>query len=195
MSEYIDRKAAQDSYRPKAGLMSPGLKRAREPYRIRNAGTGLALAAFAVGIWAWSISAVKQDAFDDVDEEARELIKARERAISSKDANVGSTAKTSGGGGVGTTGVVTVGATSVGSTGRRVDEEGSLALASDSVSPARQSPASTIVGLQSASRPRGILQRLDGRFPRLLDPEGKTLVWGAPPLDDFGKISLSKRRS
>jgi cytochrome c oxidase assembly factor 3 len=53
--------------------MSPGLKRAREPYRLRNAITGLALGAFAVGIWAYSISAVKQDVFDDVDEEARAL--------------------------------------------------------------------------------------------------------------------------
>ena len=53
--------------------MSPGLKRAREPYRVKNAITGLTLGAFAVGIWAYSISAVKQDVFDDIDEEARAL--------------------------------------------------------------------------------------------------------------------------
>ena len=53
--------------------MSPGLRRAREPYRLRNAITGLTLAAFGVGVWAYSISAVKQDVFDDVDEEARRL--------------------------------------------------------------------------------------------------------------------------
>ena len=34
---------------------------------------GLTLGAFAVGIWAYSISAVKQDVFDDVDEEARAM--------------------------------------------------------------------------------------------------------------------------
>ena len=51
--------------------MSPGLKRAREPYRVKNAIMGLTLGAFAVGIWAYSINAVKQDVFDDVDEEAR----------------------------------------------------------------------------------------------------------------------------
>ena len=48
--------------------MSPGLKRAREPFRIRNAVVGVGLFAFAVGVWAYSISAVKQDVFDDVDE-------------------------------------------------------------------------------------------------------------------------------
>jgi cytochrome c oxidase assembly factor 3 len=40
---------------------------------LRNAITGLTLAAFGVGVWAYSISAVKQDVFDDVDEEARGL--------------------------------------------------------------------------------------------------------------------------
>ncbi|KAK2465964.1 hypothetical protein APHAL10511_001605 [Amanita phalloides] len=70
---YIDRRHAAASYRPAPGVMSPGLRRAREPYRLRNAMTGLALAAFAVGVWAYSISAVKQDAFDDIDQEARAL--------------------------------------------------------------------------------------------------------------------------
>src|ERR1700676_494750 len=53
--------------------MSPGLQRARAPYRWKNAISGLILGAFGVGIWAYSINAVKQDVFDDVDEEAREL--------------------------------------------------------------------------------------------------------------------------
>lgn len=53
--------------------MSPGLQRARAPYRLKNAITGLILGAFGVGVWAYSISAVKQDVFDDVDEVAREL--------------------------------------------------------------------------------------------------------------------------
>jgi cytochrome c oxidase assembly factor 3, fungi type len=96
MSQYIDRKEAAKSYRPKAGVniyiyscfykfqtyelfttllqtMSPGLKRAREPYRVKNAIMGLTLGAFAVGIWAYSINAVKQDVFDDIDEEARAM--------------------------------------------------------------------------------------------------------------------------
>ncbi|TFK72042.1 hypothetical protein BDN72DRAFT_876767 [Pluteus cervinus] len=131
---YISRKEAQASYRPNAGLMSPGLKRAREPYRFRNALTGLLLGSFAVGIWAWSISAVKQDAFDDVDEEARELIKARENANAS--AGPGSSTSTSNSSssptntvGTGTTGVVTIGSPSSNAKGR-VDEAASLALSS-----------------------------------------------------------------
>lgn len=43
------------------------MKRAREPYRLRNAVTGTLLVAFAVSVWAYSISAVKQDNFDDID--------------------------------------------------------------------------------------------------------------------------------
>lgn len=35
--------------------------------------TGTAIAAFVVGVWAYSISAVKQDTFDDVDNQARAL--------------------------------------------------------------------------------------------------------------------------
>lgn len=54
--------------------MSPGLKRAREPFKLRNTLTGLVLAGFAVGVWAYSIGAVKQDDFGDVDEEARALM-------------------------------------------------------------------------------------------------------------------------
>jgi cytochrome c oxidase assembly factor 3 len=73
MSQYINRKEAAKTYRPKAGTMSPGLKRAREPYRVKNAIMGLTLGAFAVGIWAYSINAVKQDVFDDIDEEARTM--------------------------------------------------------------------------------------------------------------------------
>ncbi|KAI0053692.1 hypothetical protein FA95DRAFT_1579337 [Auriscalpium vulgare] len=54
--------------------MSPGLLRAREPYRVKNAITGLIIFGFAVGTWAYSLRAVKQDTFDDVDEEARALV-------------------------------------------------------------------------------------------------------------------------
>lgn len=54
-------------------LMSPGLKRAREPYRLRNAFTGLGLGLLAFGIYSYAIGAVKQDVFDDVDEEAKAL--------------------------------------------------------------------------------------------------------------------------
>ncbi|TCD67269.1 hypothetical protein EIP91_000346 [Steccherinum ochraceum] len=73
---YISRKEVNTSYRPKNNLMSPGLQRARLPFRARNAITGLTLAGFVTGVWAYSISAVKQDDFSDIDEEARALAKA-----------------------------------------------------------------------------------------------------------------------
>jgi len=53
--------------------MSPGLIRARRRFFLPNLLTGMAVAGFAVGVWAYSISAVKQDVFDDIDEEARAL--------------------------------------------------------------------------------------------------------------------------
>ncbi|CAE6477266.1 unnamed protein product [Rhizoctonia solani] len=62
--------AATASYRPRGYGMSPALKRARQPFALKNAITGTAIAAFAVGVWAYSISAVKQDNFDDIDAEA-----------------------------------------------------------------------------------------------------------------------------
>ena len=69
--------------------MSPGLRRARAPFRFRNALTGVALGAFAVGIWAYSISAVKQDVFDDIDDEARALQAGRPTSASRDQVTVG----------------------------------------------------------------------------------------------------------
>ncbi|CAE6516235.1 unnamed protein product [Rhizoctonia solani] len=66
----ISKATASASYRPNGYGMSPALKKARQPFVIRNAITGTAIAAFAVGVWAYSISAVKQDNFDDIDAEA-----------------------------------------------------------------------------------------------------------------------------
>lgn len=46
------------------------MARARAPFRIQNAVTGLTLVGFAVSVWAYSIYAVKQENFDDIDFEA-----------------------------------------------------------------------------------------------------------------------------
>ena len=54
--------------------MSQGLLRAREPYRVKSAIMGLAINSFSVGVWLYSMRAVKQDNFDDVDEEARAMV-------------------------------------------------------------------------------------------------------------------------
>lgn len=137
-------------------VMSPGLQRARAPFRFRNAITGLILAGFGVGVWAYSISAVKQDDFSDVDEEAKALMRA-----GMSDAAAGEEVKVPG-----------------------LDEAKVGATQTPSSIPMEATAVTTI------SRPRGVLvPTLERRFPRLLDPSRKTLIWGAPPVDNIGKLS------
>lgn len=140
--------------------MSPGLKRAREPYRLRNALTGIALGAFAVGIWAYSISAVKQDVFDDVDEEARAI------------ARTGTAAEV----------------LSVKEEKKTMEAAIAAATATSTPSSLTVSPAPSSELARTPAPGRGLLQHLDSRFPRLLDPQWKTLIWGAPPVDNIGKM-------
>jgi cytochrome c oxidase assembly factor 3 len=120
--------------------MSAGLMRAREPYRVKNALTGLAIGSFIVGVWLYSMSAVKQDNFDDVDEEARAMVRAGVKPLEEKGAEAMTTA--------------------------------------------------TVAGKEGEKRAhhRGLLALLDGKFPGLLDPEGKTVVFGAPAVDRIGRI-------
>ncbi|PLB44739.1 hypothetical protein P170DRAFT_439990 [Aspergillus steynii IBT 23096] len=47
--------------RPGAALL-----RARRPYLFKNAATGLALVAFTIGVYSYTIHAVGQDEFSDV---------------------------------------------------------------------------------------------------------------------------------
>jgi len=53
--------------------MSSGLLRARQEYRVPNALTGFTLALFIGAVWAYSIRAVKQENFDDIDQQARQM--------------------------------------------------------------------------------------------------------------------------
>lgn len=140
--------------------MSPGLKRAREPYRIRNALTGVVLGAFAVGIWAYSISAVKQDVFDDVDEEARAI------------ARTGTAAEW----------------LSVKEEKRTMDAAIAAATSTNVASSSTVPPTPSTELPRTPAVGRGLLQYLDPHFPRLLDPQRKTLIWGAPPVDNIGTI-------
>ncbi|KAG9015858.1 hypothetical protein FRB93_012423 [Tulasnella sp. JGI-2019a] len=66
----MSKRAAESTYRPKGYGISPSLARARAPFRIQNAVTGFTLVGFAVSVWAYSIYAVKQENFDDIDFEA-----------------------------------------------------------------------------------------------------------------------------
>ncbi|OJA20322.1 hypothetical protein AZE42_05447 [Rhizopogon vesiculosus] len=156
--QYISKKAVASSYRPRSYVMSPGLQRARAPFRFRNAITGLILTGFGVGVWAYSISAVKQDDFSDVDEEAKTLMRA------------------------GTSGAVAADEVKV-----PVMDEAKVGATKTPSSMAVEATAAAVV-----SRPRGVLvPTLERRFPRLLDPSRKTFVWGAPPVDNIGRLSDS----
>lgn len=137
--------------------MSPGLLRARAPFRARNAITGVTIAALVVGVWAYSIAAVKQDSFADVDEEARIL------AASGSTQNIKSIE----------------------------DEEKAKAT---TITPVYIPPTSAITSpvqplAIATPLPKGVLvPLLEKRYPRLLDPTGKTLIWGAPPVDRVGRL-------
>lgn len=127
--------------------MSAGLTRAREPYRVKNMLTGFAVGSFVVGVWLYSMSAVKQDNFDDVDEEARAMARVGTRVVE--------------------------------------DDRGPERSAHATSPAAPTAPSSVTSGKVKA---QGLLAQFDGKFPRLLDPKGKTMVWGAPSVDRIGRI-------
>lgn len=81
------------------------------------------------------MSAVKQDNFDDVDEEARAMVRAGVKTLEDKGVE-----------------------------------------------------ATTAVAGREKERAQGLLALLDDKLPGLLDPEGKTMVWGAPPVNSIGRI-------
>lgn len=143
--------------------MSPGLLRAREPFRVKNAITGLILAGFGVGVWAYSIRAVKQEDFSDVDEEAREMLRGR--------------------------GPVGTGASDVGVTAAPATHPSKINIPSPVPPSAAPSPSTERV--VPSFKPRGVLAPiLDRTYPGLLDPTHKSLVWGAPPADNIGQMCL-----
>ncbi|OCK80983.1 hypothetical protein K432DRAFT_404240 [Lepidopterella palustris CBS 459.81] len=56
----------RSSYYDKNYRQSPALIRARQPYLIKNALTGIAIFGFAISVYAFTIKAVSQDEFEDV---------------------------------------------------------------------------------------------------------------------------------
>lgn len=138
--------------------MSPGLKRAREPYRLKNALVGITLGAVSVGIWAYSISAVKQDIYDDMDDEVEVLaapLNAPSPAVAAP----------------------TQKAADVPVSNHSALKDAIILKEPNNV--------------EKQAKPRGVLQQLEGRLPWLLDSKSKTLVSGAPPVDNIGKMSRS----
>ncbi|EEH46365.1 uncharacterized protein PADG_02463 [Paracoccidioides brasiliensis Pb18] len=56
----------KSSYYDKDYRAGAALLRARRPYLFKNAATGIALFAFCIGVYAFTINAVGQDDFSDV---------------------------------------------------------------------------------------------------------------------------------
>jgi len=56
----------KSSYYDKNYYQTAALIRARRPYLIKNAITGLSLFAFTAAVYTWTIRAVSQDEFEDV---------------------------------------------------------------------------------------------------------------------------------
>jgi len=56
----------RSSYYDKHYKQSAALIRARRPYLVRNALTGLGMFGFCIGVYAFTIKAVAQDDFEDV---------------------------------------------------------------------------------------------------------------------------------
>ncbi|RYP79028.1 hypothetical protein DL771_000006 [Monosporascus sp. 5C6A] len=54
------------SYYERSHRQSPALIRARRPYLMKNVVVGSAIAAFAVGVYIYTIRAIGQDEFEDV---------------------------------------------------------------------------------------------------------------------------------
>ncbi|CAD0111782.1 unnamed protein product [Aureobasidium uvarum] len=59
-------KIPQSSYYDKYNRPTAALYRARQPYIVKNALTGLAIFGFAIGVYSFTIRAVAQDDFEDV---------------------------------------------------------------------------------------------------------------------------------
>jgi cytochrome c oxidase assembly factor 3, fungi type len=152
--------------------MSPGLRRARQPFFLRNTITGVILASFAAGVWAYSLSAVKQDDFADVDEEARALGRAGVHAAEGTAAELQKK---------------TIEHTEAAAPGGVVTP---IPAAPGDVSAV---PSTRLVTTHSAfrmeTRPRGVVASLVyNHYPQLLDPTTKTFVWGAPSVDNIGRM-------
>ncbi|KAL2270960.1 hypothetical protein VTJ83DRAFT_331 [Remersonia thermophila] len=56
----------RSTYYDARNRQTPALIRARRPYLVKNAVTGLAITGFAVAIYAYTIHAIGQDDFEDV---------------------------------------------------------------------------------------------------------------------------------
>lgn len=140
--------------------MSPGLLRARRQFRTKNAIVGVATLSFVVGIFFYSMAAVKQDVFDDLDDEVKEraMLDAKRAALSVEDEKRAMAAAVSFATGPGTTPAIK---------GPKLSDR--ARNAATATPPAQELPPP-----QDAVQGRGVLGSL------------MALIWGAPPDDKSG---------
>ncbi|KAF1346883.1 hypothetical protein BDV97DRAFT_400773 [Delphinella strobiligena] len=62
----LGRHQPQSSYYDRYNRPTASLYRARQPYLIKNAITGIVILGFAIGVYSFTIKAVSQDEFEDV---------------------------------------------------------------------------------------------------------------------------------
>ncbi|KIK53293.1 hypothetical protein GYMLUDRAFT_49473 [Collybiopsis luxurians FD-317 M1] len=190
--KYIDPKRAARTWRPSAGVMSPGMRRARAPFLLRNTITGILLGTFVVSVYTYSIRAVKQDDFGDIDAEAKAQREAErtQRIEKMRKDTASATVLT-----VGEEKNVMERAAQAVAKDINIATMGVGGLVSDETSGLRASqglvPAESEV--RESNGRRGVLVGiLEKTFPSALDPTRKTLVWGAPDVDNIGTVSSKK---
>ncbi len=159
-----DTRAAKASYHGATGYqVSEGLKRARRPFRTRNFITGSLITAFAASVYFYSIRAVAQDDFSDldqpVDEDLRRSVRSIEDEKRAKEALVAERLSVVGG---------------------PASSTAASAGVVEAVNPVEALP------LISTSKKSGILGLVQGAFGGK-GAESK-IVWGAPNVDRVGRI-------
>ncbi|KAF9364647.1 hypothetical protein BGX34_000883 [Mortierella sp. NVP85] len=83
------------SYYEQGFRRSPALERATAPFRVRNAITGAGIVVFCVSVYAYSILAVRQDDFSDIELPAHVVAQQKEAAAARAAATSGSSPSSS----------------------------------------------------------------------------------------------------
>ncbi|ESK89379.1 hypothetical protein Moror_16222 [Moniliophthora roreri MCA 2997] len=167
------------------GSIPPGLIRARQPqpFLAKNVATGAILGALAIGVYVYST--VRQ--VDNINEEARNKVpEAMMKQPVAMDEE--GTAMTRAAGAV-VEKLKAYTETTYSAKDNTVLNSFDIArsIAEEVVEDADTWPQ------PSKLRGRGLLvgSFMDKQYPWLLDPQGKTLVWGAPPIDNIGFMQSS----
>jgi len=163
----MNKRAAESTYRPKGYGISPSLARARAPFRTQNAITGVVLATFGFSVWAYSIYAVKQENFDDVDFEAlNTTVEEKAKRISLEDE---AKAKQKG-------------------VKAKAHEVESRTSGTSSVTPSTETLPTNLTSVTKAPDQRGLL-RLLPFSSKLYGPGDTSLIPNAPSVDQIGRLS------